>query len=72
MTACLLLADVVVNGASSYSNGGGIFNYNNGTLILSHCTISNNVSQGEGGGIENEGTDDGQQHRFREQGVRER
>ncbi|HEX7103208.1 MAG TPA: choice-of-anchor Q domain-containing protein, partial [Nitrolancea sp.] len=37
-----------------YKNGGGI--YNNGTLIVTNCTISNNSAPGGGGGIYNYGS----------------
>ncbi len=42
-------------GCAGYPGGGGI--YNEGTLTLSNCIISNNsMPDGQGGGIDNEGT----------------
>lgn len=35
------------------SYGGGIGNYNGGTLVLQNCTISGNVAAASGGGIDN-------------------
>ncbi len=48
------IENLIISNGNTRGSGGGI--YNDGTLTLSHCTISGNLAANYGGGIYNDGT----------------